>query len=177
MSGSSPRVRGTLSALLRHADAVRFIPACAGNTAPCRQSLPCQAVHPRVCGEHTGGNAVGDGSLGSSPRVRGTHRLRGQRRDAIRFIPACAGNTWLGCACVGRATVHPRVCGEHAAFLSLAGSCVGSSPRVRGTLFREAIDHDCRFECQRANGREQTLLAHRRATAAHRVGGRPGHVR
>ena len=50
--GSSPRVRGTPSHSRAGRRPSRFIPACAGNTAPPRPPPnPCP-VHPRVCGEH-----------------------------------------------------------------------------------------------------------------------------
>ena len=51
-----------------------------------------------------------------------------------RFIPACAGNSWLRLAFLRLLAVHPRVCGEQ----SVAQGCqivrAGSSPRVRGTV-------------------------------------------
>ncbi len=93
--GSSPRLRGTHAAEPGPAVLVRFIPASAGNTGPCRNGSRQPWVHPRVCGEHstafsgrlqcigssprlrgTPHNAVGDmDSRGSSPRLRGTHFL------------------------------------------------------------------------------------------------------
>ena len=54
-----------------------------------------------------------DRENGSSPRVRGTVRPRVQL-EVVR-------------------TVHPRVCGERNTRSYVAGSIVGSSPRVRGT--------------------------------------------
>ena len=50
-SGSSPRVRGTLSVLRGYTYVKRFIPACAGNAASLRASSSPILVHPRVCGE------------------------------------------------------------------------------------------------------------------------------
>src|SRR5690625_1936647 len=52
ISGSSPRVRGTLMRRLQVFPLPRFIPAGAGNTATPAQSAPAAAVHPRGCGEH-----------------------------------------------------------------------------------------------------------------------------
>ena len=91
--GSSPRVRGT----------------------PCPRTRPRTArpVHPRVCGELGGQTDEADIAGGSSPRVRGTLPRPEQQPPAVRFIPACAGNSFDGCA-----VVHGRT---------------GSSPRVRGT--------------------------------------------
>ncbi len=51
VSGSSPRVRGTVKISSSFINFVRFIPACAGNSE-CILSAFCKgAVHPRVCGE------------------------------------------------------------------------------------------------------------------------------
>ena len=75
---------------------------------------------------------------GSSPRVRGTVRLRPVRHGERRFIPACAGNRNANNRWEGQVSVHPRVCGEQPAASERSLSDVGSSPRVRGT----ALDDD-----------------------------------
>ncbi len=73
----------------------RFIPACAGNTLT-DQLWPLRIpVHPRVCGEHSVPQTPRQPAAGSSPRVRGTHRVGAQDAPFVRFIPACAGNTIL----------------------------------------------------------------------------------
>ena len=72
MSGSSPRVRGTLPIKSCLAIQRRFIPAGAGNT---NDSLKLQTetpVHPRGCGEHPSVPRFSTIRRGSSPRVRGT---------------------------------------------------------------------------------------------------------
>ena len=51
--GSSPRVRGTLSACGHQAEEPGIIPACAGNTLASHEGLRHARDHPRVCGEHT----------------------------------------------------------------------------------------------------------------------------
>ena len=71
-SGSSPRVRGTLSSREGQRDCLRFIPACAGNIQNRSSAFMLSPVHPRVCGEHTIDNSHDAGPDGSSPRVRGT---------------------------------------------------------------------------------------------------------
>ena len=132
--GSSPRVRGTHRARPERPDDPRFIPACAGNTAPLLEIHGALTVHPRVCGEHPLGRTprasqwtvhprvCGEHSLapprcgparGSSPRVRGTRPGRRPRPAASRFIPACAGNTSAKHRRKTATPVHPRVCGEH----------------------------------------------------------------
>ena len=71
-NGSSPRVRGTQFEKVRAAAFAGFIPACAGNTAPCITSVAEDQVHPRVCGEHLATIGATRVNAGSSPRVRGT---------------------------------------------------------------------------------------------------------
>ena len=90
--GSSPRVRGT-----------RRVYTLGSASAP---------VHPRVCGELMPRTPRAKSSSGSSPRVRGTQHRLARQRHAHRFIPACAGNSWLERPAERRKTVHPRVCGE-----------------------------------------------------------------
>ena len=70
---------------------------------------------------------------GSSPRVRGTLEGTDEQLKLVRFIPACAGNTWTWTARRPTPTVHPRVCGEHVGGGAVRGLGAGSSPRVRGT--------------------------------------------
>ena len=50
-NGSSPRLRGTLLALVKYDLAARFIPAFAGNAERGGNVRRGAAVHPRVCGE------------------------------------------------------------------------------------------------------------------------------
>ena len=132
-SGSSPRVRGTRGRPKSGLAPRRFIPACAGNTAPRPRRAGSRPVHPRVCGEHTASRSSSRVIDGSSPRVRGTRAggAAADRRD--RFIPACAGNTSARSPDRPRSQVHPRVCGEHGRGRSGIMPGGGSSPRVRGT--------------------------------------------
>ena len=132
----------------------RFIPACAGNTTPCRTTAPPASVHPRVRGEHCARIGLVTLIVGSSPRARGTQPHRRQRRQCDRFIPACAGNTSRSPCSPATASVHPRVRGEHGhpdagkraddRFIPAcagntaikqygANALTGSSPRARGT--------------------------------------------
>ena len=88
-----------------------------------------------MCGEHI--EIIPDDEMrtGSSPRVRGT--LRNLRLQAVDsgIIPACAGNTDVTNSGAGSEGDHPRVCGEHPAREGAGLTMVGSSPRVRGTLY------------------------------------------
>ncbi len=112
--GSSPRGRGThLKQALKRAS-VRFIPASAGNTRSLGETHNRHTVHPRVGGEHASRASKVARSVGSSPRGRGTPGKRSSGRDAVRFIPAWAGNTARHPSQGEWQPVHPRVGGEHA---------------------------------------------------------------
>ncbi len=91
--GSSPRVRGTAGNGLFHVRILRFIPACAGNSARATCRAGHASVHPRVCGEQSPVPAHLNANPGSSPRVRGTVFGSSKSHGALRFIPACAGNS------------------------------------------------------------------------------------
>ena len=119
VSGSSPRVRGTLRHLVQPFCLDRFIPARAGNAPPSGSALLSGPVHPRACGERLECHAASLGVGGSSPRVRGTLRLLGGDHASHRFIPAACGE---------------RVVGQIDLLCQF-----GSSPRVRGTLVRRAF--------------------------------------
>ena len=110
--GSSPRMRGTLGAMLAAEVDHRIIPAYAGNADSSAPSPHRQTDHPRVCGERSSSAASSSRAIGSSPRMRGTRnqpleqnsltgsspRMRGTRagphhpRLGARIIPAYAGN-------------------------------------------------------------------------------------
>ena len=112
-TGSSPQVRGTPGWPVMPDEIDRFIPAGAGNTSRSPPWRGRPSVHPRRCGEHRSARCWLASETGSSPQVRGTPYLTGQRPADVRFIPAGAGNTPRRCAFFPRQTVHPRRCGEH----------------------------------------------------------------
>jgi len=114
--GSSPRGRGTRVGSLRQRSDDRFIPAWAGNTRNTpdpRIAGLLPAVHPRVGGEHGSQPIVERVQPGSSPRGRGTQKIKCPHGLPPRFIPAWAGNTSHQKALHEQDTVHPRVGGEH----------------------------------------------------------------
>ena len=95
--GSSPRMRGTHVGSGRAGKVVGIIPAYAGNTLADSPFCPQARDHPRVCGEHPIEHNTRGVRLGSSPRMRGTHR-RSLRNCHIKgIIPAYAGNTEPDC--------------------------------------------------------------------------------
>ena len=138
--GSSPRVRGTDTLRWENGASGRFIPACAGNSRASSTTAPHSSVHPRVCGEQPARSNIVATLPGSSPRVRGTAILQHRLQAQMRFIPACAGNSWCWCRCWWQVPVHPRVCGEQATPRGFSHVRNGSSPRVRGT-----DDYACEF--------------------------------
>ena len=113
---------------------MRFIPACAGNTLQDFDILPCFAVHPRLCGEHSETLPYFGLPHGSSPPVRGTPSAPWPTSPLTRFIPACAGNTTISERTHHPSAVHPRLCGEHHRVGVVSLCSAGSSPPVRGTL-------------------------------------------
>ena len=132
-SGSSPRMRGTRPDDCKSFKPLRFIPAYAGNTRPRTPRRSTSTAHPRVCGEHMRARSRPLPGAGSSPRMRGTPRALNTNDNGSRFIPAYAGNTYRWNTKRSTSTVHPRVCGEHAASHRRETGMIGSSPRMRGT--------------------------------------------
>ena len=144
--GSSPRVRGTPPERFRGVRFQRFIPACAGNSAPAARTRRRRPVHPRVCGELASERANTVAGSGSSPRVRGTQLLTRLFWPSSRFIPACAGNSSPPRRRSPAAPVHPRVCGELTMRRMATQHLAGSSPRVRGTQSpRRSLTRRVRF--------------------------------
>jgi len=135
VSGSSPRVRGTLQPGDQARLEFRFIPARAGNATSMSACAIPAAVHPRACGERSVGSVLMAQLIGSSPRVRGTpvHGLAGCGQD--RFIPARAGNANRSRRSRTPRSVHPRACGERETHRHQGIDIFGSSPRVRGTRY------------------------------------------
>ena len=136
-AGSSPRVRGTRPFSRPMSRHCRFIPACAGNSAPAVPELTDLTVHPRVCGELSALRLAIAANSGSSPRVRGTPALGCRRDHRHRFIPACAGNSPTFARFTGWSSVHPRVCGELCAALARSSwpprfipACAGNSSTI-----------------------------------------------
>ena len=106
-------MRGTFGKQAESAGQYRFIPACAGNIKDMGTADNKKAVHPRMCGEHIGGDVERGFETGSSPHVRGTFDVFQIANPFTRFIPACAGNIGNHSLRGNRLPVHPRMRGEH----------------------------------------------------------------
>ena len=90
--GSSPHTRGTRQRLWFPIGFGRFIPAYAGNAHARERIAVSYTVHPRIRGERKLKSKDKEGTDGSSPHTRGTHRWNDAMMGRYRFIPAYAGN-------------------------------------------------------------------------------------
>ncbi len=82
------------------------------------------------------------GRAGSSPRARGAGTAQRPAGQTLRFIPACAGSRPSTQHSPPEITVHPRVRGEQASTIFGVLTPRGSSPRARGAVGAERIEHD-----------------------------------
>ena len=133
-SGSSPRTRGTVRITRCSGPSERFIPTHAGNGRSCALRLARVAVHPHARGERGATGLNEFGSVGSSPRTRGTARNAASFGGVYRFIPTHAGNGPRGPSTAPRGPVHPHARGERGTARASARRGYGSSPRTRGTV-------------------------------------------
>ena len=136
VSGTSPRMRGKRCCYRRGLGGVRNIPAYAGKTTPKNPMAVAPMEHPRVCGENPLGALAGAGMAGTSPRMRGKHAHHTAKARLSRNIPAYAGKTWWAMGGCTRPPEHPRVCGENIVELGIALGPSGTSPRMRGKLWK-----------------------------------------
>ena len=133
MSGSSPRVRGSLNQLDFLDNQFGIIPAGAGLTIPTPSLENPLRDHPRGCGAHQTCRTSHLGPMGSSPRVRGSPRWRCGPVTLPGIIPAGAGLTLSSIAATDSTRDHPRGCGAHFIQKVEKDTGAGSSPRVRGS--------------------------------------------
>ena len=131
--GSSPLARGTPCFLECGYGSQRFIPACAGNSGTKLRCFVMFSVHPRLRGELQAGYESHNAVIGSSPLARGTPGRSNRDSRQCRFIPACAGNSFLSPLSGLTISVHPRLRGELFYVGTAAKNNFGSSPLARGT--------------------------------------------
>jgi len=93
LTGSSPRLWGTLGQALKRCFLLRFIPTPVGNTDLVGPRSGYSPVHPHACGEHIAKKAETPPVTGSSPRLWGTLLAKIKELEAQRFIPTPVGNT------------------------------------------------------------------------------------
>ena len=135
-AGSSPRVRGKVGGVAVEVGADGIIPAGAGKSHPPRRRRHADRDHPRGCGEKGSSILASVSRVGSSPRVRGKAlRARGQRGGA-GIIPAGAGKRLARPELRVDGRDHPRGCGEKSVAKPEMAWVSGSSPRVRGKVWR-----------------------------------------
>ncbi len=131
--GLSPRLRGTVKPVQPAKHKGRFIPAPAGNGRRSMQKRIHQPVYPRACGERIRHPSGETGTVGLSPRLRGTEYVYAYVCILCRFIPAPAGNGRPCRSWWRERAVYPRACGERRRKSVSVGSAAGLSPRLRGT--------------------------------------------
>jgi len=139
VTGSSPRVWGTLSSISPVISRYRFIPTGVGNAHRLCGKRPGVSVHPHGCGERALFVDSNNSVSGSSPRVWGTLHAQTALKDRRRFIPTGVGNACAFQSIKTTPAVHPHGCGERTGESAAASPENGSSPRVWGTL----TCHEC----------------------------------
>ena len=151
--GLSPRVRGSRQASSARHLPIRSIPACAGRldhspepdvldrSIPACAGQPSDSssrlchswVYPHVCGAATSNIGDWESEVGLSPRVRGSRYGRPCEYLRWRSIPTCAGQPFAPPPCRCALSVYPHVCGAATPVRVNRLSCMGLSPRVRGS--------------------------------------------
>ena len=111
--GSSPRMRGSLSLSISSTSLFGIIPAHAGLTVALSRAVSILRDNPRACGAHTNLAFLLEFSLGSSPRMRGSHLVEEGNLAQLGIIPAHAGLTWHRQDDSTVSRDHPRACGAH----------------------------------------------------------------
>ena len=111
--GSSPHTRGAHVVGSGGAAAGGIIPAYAGSTEVQIPLFRILADHPRIRGEHKGGNVEMTSRSGSSPHTRGAQTRPTQESHRPRIIPAYAGSTLRAASAASAGVDHPRIRGEH----------------------------------------------------------------
>ena len=144
ISGSSPRLWGTVTYAEVGEITDRFIPTPVGNGSPRAIGFISVTVHPHACGERGLPNSLFLGFCGSSPRLWGTDQYSCHRQWIPRFIPTPVGNGCKDLIFRCADAVHPHACGERPAASVAVAPVVGSSPRLWGTVSAARHINECR---------------------------------
>ena len=131
-------MRGKPASFTSSAFANRITPADAGKTVGGKASAGRFPDHPRGCGENLSPPVLSATIVGSPPRMRGKQPILGINVHAVRITPADAGKTCIPPMHQSASTDHPRGCGENMRFAISPAMRVGSPPRMRGKLCRQA---------------------------------------
>ena len=132
--GSSPHTRGARDLVGVAGINPGIIPAYAGSTAGPANPTGPDPDHPRIRGEHRGGNVEMTSRSGSSPHTRGAHQAGISQSIGSGIIPAYAGSTGAPVGRSGSVGDHPRIRGEHSSRRPARVRSAGSSPHTRGAL-------------------------------------------
>ena len=138
--GSSPHARGKVCGRCESHESCRIIPARAGKRV-CRVTIKnCSQDHPRMRGEKGFESPPPGLGSGSSPHARGKASALKLDSCSIRIIPACAGKSAGLSSQNLHSQDHPRMCGEKQVSRFIHINDKGSSPHVRGKVFRSFPD-------------------------------------
>ena len=132
MQGLSPRGRGKPTKAVAIPEAVRSIPAWAGETLHAGGKDRSSRVYPRVGGGNRKAKASAGGIAGLSPRGRGKRAQNSRRTWRPRSIPAWAGETYSSSTACRDKSVYPRVGGGNRYADCVVSPVSGLSPRGRG---------------------------------------------
>ena len=139
--GSSPRMRGSLTAMRTTLMQPGIIPAHAGLTIGVEAAWLVWRDHPRACGAHFENPSQMCYNRGSSPRMRGSPGRQVSVQEFTGIIPAHAGLTYFPWNIDYRGRDHPRACGAHSYVVHGSNGMEGSSPRMRGSHRRQSHTH------------------------------------
>ena len=132
--GLSPRVRGSLVDRQSVSGTV-YRPAYYGVQWQNGRSIPTCAGQPAAAAVDPGAG------LGLSPRVRGSPMSRASLSLRWRSIPTCAGQPRSCHRAHWCTAVYPHVCGAACMKLRATVRFTGLSPRVRGSLKDQSVNH------------------------------------
>ena len=119
ISGSPPRVRGTVGRQGISNRIPRITPACAGNRSHGFTISTFPEDHPRVCGEQAAMKYGDFKKTGSPPRVRGTAGNCVAFFTTFRITPACAGNRLPMITILGASSLRTAASDQNASAIPL----------------------------------------------------------
>ena len=153
-------MRGKPSVAATAGTAAGSIPAHAGETSQSNAPLLITQVDPRACGGNWRNGLSSQVGPGRSPRMRGKHPVRANRRSRPGSIPAHAGETPAPCPAPRTGWVDPRACGGNTCCAPKSRRNAGRSPRMRGK----------RAAMKRSRALKGSIPAHAGETTAAQVG-------